>query len=207
MSTSLNVGSATSAELLSFYNAHSGLGQLKRFADRKAAEKRVTALLAERQFNVPTPLPEVRAKDARYIRDFGVAHCPSCRTHLSNGVGQDRQEVNGRIIHHKRLEFQCLGCGEEFGPLVGTTYAFARSCKPPAPVNPRPAMSESIKLNREIKHEESGTIYGNANQVYKAGLVSSSQCDRLSALLYGAAKRGDRTLQVVINGHTFHLAA
>lgn len=199
----LNVGSATGAELLSFYNAHSGIATVKRFADRRSAEKRVAALLAERQFNVPAPLPEVSGADASYIKDYGVAHCPSCLGHLSNGVGHDGQEVNGRFIRHARFQFACLGCGEEFGPLV-VRYTTVRNGKP---IIPRPAMTETLKLERRIVSLASGIVYKNANQVYKAGLVSSSQCDRLSALLYGAAKRGDRTLQVVINGNAFHLAA
>lgn len=47
MSSSFNVSSATAAELLTFFNAHTGGNPVKKFADRKTAERRVSALLAQ----------------------------------------------------------------------------------------------------------------------------------------------------------------
>lgn len=44
--------------------------------------------------------------------------CPCCGIHLENGVGTHGQEVNGRIIKHDAFEYECLACGEEFGPAV-----------------------------------------------------------------------------------------
>lgn len=41
----INVTKATSAELVAYYNAHSGKSPIKKFADRKTAEKRVSLLL------------------------------------------------------------------------------------------------------------------------------------------------------------------
>jgi hypothetical protein len=205
MSTpAINVKSATAAELLAFYNAHSGRESVKRFADRRSAEKRVTALLAERQFNVPAPLPEVSEEDAFYVSNYGVAHCPGCGVHLSNGVGHDGQEVNNKRVRHERFQFECLGCGVEFGPAVASRAKATKSSKTVA--GPRPAMVESLKLDRRIVHIDTGVIYKNANRVYKAGLVSSAQGDRLSAVLYRAAKAGNRHEHVIINNSTFCLA-
>lgn len=48
----------------------------------------------------------------------GLTHCPSCGIHLSNGIGEDKQEVNGKIIRHDTHQFACLGCGAEFGPAI-----------------------------------------------------------------------------------------
>jgi hypothetical protein len=201
----LNVGSVTMAELLSFYNTHSGLAAVKRFSDRRNAEKRVRALLAERQFNVPLPLPEVSEQDKSNIHHYGVSHCPSCNIGLDNGVGHDGQDANGKKIHHKQFEYMCLACESEFGPLVRRkTYSIVRNGKP---VGVRPAMVESLKLDRRIESISSGIIYKNANQVFQAGLVSSSQGDRLSAVLYSAAKKGDRSLVITVNGKEFRLAA
>ena len=203
MSTlAINVKSATAAELLAFYNAHSGREAVKRFADRRAAEKRVHALLAERQFNTPKPLPEVSALDAEYIASYGISHCPSCGIHLDNGVGHDGQDVNGKVIRHKHFEYECLGCNTEFGPLVRRARPVASGAK----VGPRPAMVESLKLDRRIVHIDTGVVYKNANCVYKAGLVSSAQGDRLSSVLYRAAKAGNRQEHVVVNNSTFRLA-
>ncbi len=40
----IDVTKATAAELVAYYNAHSGKSPIKKFADRKTAEKRVVAL-------------------------------------------------------------------------------------------------------------------------------------------------------------------
>jgi hypothetical protein len=45
MSKGINTSAATTAELLAFFNAHSGK-PVKKFADRKTAERRVNELLA-----------------------------------------------------------------------------------------------------------------------------------------------------------------
>jgi len=130
-----------------------------------------------------------------------LTRCPHCGTHLSNGVGEHLQEVNGTEIKHDHFQYACLGCGAEFGPAIAK-YIFMHNGKP---VTPRPAMVASLKLDRRIVSLESGIVYKNACQVWKADLVSSSQCDRLSALLYGAAKRGEFPT-VEVNGHEFKLA-
>jgi hypothetical protein len=67
-------------------------------------------------------------------------------------------------------------------------------------------MVTSLKLDRRIVHTDTGTTYANACQVWKAGLVSASQGDRLSSVLYTAAKNNDR-VTTVVNGHTFRLFA
>lgn len=46
MKTSINVSTATSAELLAFYNAHAPKA-IRKFADRKTAEHRVSALIPD----------------------------------------------------------------------------------------------------------------------------------------------------------------
>lgn len=52
--------------------------------------------------------------DAQLMKDYGVTCCPSCGVHLSNGVGYDGDEVNGKTIRYTH-EFACLGCGHSFG--------------------------------------------------------------------------------------------
>jgi len=44
----IDVTKATSAELVAYYNAHSGKSPIKKFADRKTAEKRVAALVPKK---------------------------------------------------------------------------------------------------------------------------------------------------------------
>lgn len=139
------------------------------------------------------------AESAHHVPGF--SHCPHCEVDLANGVGEHMQEVNGTRIKHERFQYECLGCGEEFGPEIATPAT--RTVKT---MGPRPAMVESLKLDRRITHVDTGTEYKNACQVWRAGLVSASQGDRLSALLYGAAKHG-QFLTVTVNGHTFRLTA
>ena len=132
----------------------------------------------------------------------GMTHCPSCGVHLSNGVGEHNQEVNGKLVKHTHFEFECLGCGVEFGPALPSVKKVAAN-----KVGPRPAMVQSLKIDRRIVDLLTGEEYANACQVWKAGLVSAAQGDRLSAVLYGAFKKtGKRDATIAINGHTFRLA-
>jgi RNase P subunit RPR2 len=182
MTSQINVSVATIPELLAFYNAHSGREAIKRFSDRKVAERRVTGLLAERQFNLPQPLQKE-----------GV--CPNCgSTDLFNG-----HAPRGMVIDEEYV-VGCHACGWSYD------YRKGSANKTRTPAGPRPAMRQSLKLDRRITHLGSGAIYNNACQVWKAGLVSASQGDRLSALLYGAAKRGEFPA-VTVNGHDFKLTA
>lgn len=43
----IDVAKASTAELVNYYNAHSGKSPIKKFADRKTAEKRVSALIGK----------------------------------------------------------------------------------------------------------------------------------------------------------------
>lgn len=55
----LNVSTATTAELVAFYNEHNADKPVKKFADRKTAERRVSALLA-----TVKPVRKVAAKSS-----------------------------------------------------------------------------------------------------------------------------------------------
>ena len=231
----INITTATSAELLVFFNANTGGAQVKKFADRKTAERRVSALVAEMAeeyalemepnhepaaYIEHAPLAPIDAEvvtaeepvitDLNTMREeashpygytvHGHDNCPHCGIHLSNGVGEDGQEVNGKAIKHDAFQYECLGCGAEFGPAV------VRKSTPVSTGVLRPAMAASLKIDRQIVEVSTGVVYANACQVWKAGLVSASQGDRLSAVLYGAAKAGNRLMSVTVNGHVFALA-
>lgn len=70
----------------------------------------------------------------------------------------------------------------------------------------RPTMKTSLKLDRSIRHVDTGDVWLNAHQMWVANpdWMTSSQQDRLTARLYAAAKRGEREL-VTVNGRTFEL--
>lgn len=203
----MNLKTATARELVAYYNAHSGRPPVKKFQDRATAERRCIEVKTQRPVIDPVETPilalivaEARATVHGYD-EHGQSHCPNCGVSLSNGVGEHLQEVNGTRVKHERYKYECLGCGEEFGPEISRRVA--RVVKP---VGPRPAMAESLKLDRRILHVESGTVYANACRVWRAGLVTASQGDRLSAVLYSAAKRAEFPT-LTVNGQNFCLAA
>lgn len=104
----MNVKTATTAELVAFYNEKSGKPVIKKFQDRATAEKRVQALL-------DTLAVEADSMESdELIRKYGFAHCPKCDCHLSNGVIHDGDECNGKIIRLSH-EFECMACGHGFG--------------------------------------------------------------------------------------------
>jgi hypothetical protein len=198
----LNVRTASAAELLAFYNQHAGK-PVRRFADRPTAERRCRELAATLTFlstQAPTEQPEMLNKPYR------VGVCPKCGAHEDITCGQVRTLRNGLQEVINEHEAFCHPCGHEFNYATGEpvkrrkrTHALTRTA-------PRPVMRESLKLDRRIRHLDTNTVYANACRVWKAGLVSSSQGDRLSAFLYAAAKRNEFPVANV-NEHRFQLAA
>lgn len=197
-----NVATATTAELLAFFNANTGGAQVKKFADRKTAERRVLALIAEiAEEQAETAAPEVAEPVVaetpivdKFIPSYNHTVCPKCgSSEIYNGRAD-----NGIVVGEDEIA-GCHTCDwvqddrKAQKPAVSTGKA-------------RPAMAESLKLDRRITHVETGTVYENACRVWKAGLVSASQGDRLSATLYSAAKKGDY-VSLTVNGHTFTLTA
>lgn len=235
--TAINVTLATTAELVAFYNANTGGAQVKKFADRKTAERRVNLLIEEMiqdsdlealndyskgasqvladeigseepaQAEISESNQDLPADYAPLVAPVGSnltheAHdylCPHCGVDLNNGVGEHLQEVNGKPVKHDKYQFECLACGGEFGPVIKPAKVSVSTGKT------RIEMAKSLKLDRAIQEATTGHVYANACQVWKSGLVSSSQCDRLSATLYGAAKQGNRLMSVTVNGHVFTL--
>lgn len=134
------------------------------------------------------------AEEALDQRVPGFSHCPSCNVHLSNGVGEDGQEVNGKIIHHKAKQYECLGCGEEFGPdLMREGDRLANATMEPA--GPRPRLSTCEKPTKRVWHiadsmpkasrkeviEEcvrQGIAYGTSRTQYQAWFKASQEAMR-----------------------------
>jgi predicted RNA-binding Zn-ribbon protein involved in translation (DUF1610 family) len=225
----MNVSTATTAELLAFFNANTGGAQVKKFADRKTAERRVTLLIEEmaeegdvvygfpaaesaaeapkgwteedeqiaaelEEFDhSPTRGDVEPTAPATFIPSYNHKVCPKCgSTEIYNGTTK-----GGKVVHEDKIA-GCHSCDWEQDD---------RYVRPSGkPIASRPAMSASMKLDRQIVSVATGIVYKNACQVWKAGLVSASQGDRLSATLYGAAKAGNRLMSITLNGHVFALA-
>jgi len=212
MSTNtLNVSLATTAELLAFFNANTSGAAVKKFSDRKTAERRVNALVAEMS-QVDEVVEEhadrmtvAADRDVAFVTGFSVhghLNCPHCGTHLENGVGTHLQEVNGVEIQHDKFEFACLACGEEFGP------AITKTARKNLDKLTRPQMQASLKLDRTIQCVETKETWKNAFRMWKehADWMTSAQVDRLTRVLYTAAKQPNPVAaNVTINGRTFKL--
>lgn len=99
----MNVFTATTAELVAFYNLHAAK-PVNRFADRKTAERRVAALVAA----VPAAAL-VAAPASAYV----VGTCPKCGASRDITCGT---VVESRGLQHvtKEHEALCHSCGHEF---------------------------------------------------------------------------------------------
>ena len=109
----INIATATTKELVEFYNAHSDKAVTK-FADRKTAEKRV-ALLIEA---MPKTAPASEEDLGSVVADCGHSHCPECGIHLSNGVMDFDFAVEATGSKAKAgmtKQWSCMGCDAEWG--------------------------------------------------------------------------------------------
>lgn len=111
------IKTAKTAELVAFYNAHADK-KVSKFQDRATAERRVAELVASLADVAPVKATigstDQSGDDVHGFAQHGRTHCPHCGIHLSNGVGTDGDEVNGKIIRQP-YQFECLACGEGFG--------------------------------------------------------------------------------------------
>jgi hypothetical protein len=141
-----SISDMTTVELVAEYNTATGKS-IKKFSSRAAGEKQVGALrdfakanagrrdpAADRrgsakhdevndQFAAELLKTAAKGKVSEVVRPHGFeVHgqqvCPSCGIDLNNGVGEHKQEVNGKEVKHDDFEFSCLGCGAEFGPAI-----------------------------------------------------------------------------------------
>lgn len=103
----IDIKTATTAELVAFYNDHAEK-PVKKFADRKTAERRVAALIET--------LPS--AYEQELINQYGTCTCPHCGVGLDNGVTTNDAQRYDNLPLLEKYEYMCLGCGEEFGPLI-----------------------------------------------------------------------------------------
>lgn len=93
--------------------------------DAKAAENLVGKIVSQKEvsFEIEAELieaEEIEAEEAKPtgFEEHGLTHCPVCGTHLSNGVGEHGQEVNGKPVKHAEFKYCCLACEAEFGPAI-----------------------------------------------------------------------------------------
>jgi len=108
------ISSAKTAELVAFYNDHSGKAPINKFADRKTAERRVLALIEFAIAGIAATTAAISARaPAATPRDRNT--CPSC------GAKQDQTPagLEGTAAEHRNL---CHHCGTEYFPETGKIY-------------------------------------------------------------------------------------
>lgn len=137
----MNVSTATTAELLAFYNNHADK-RVARFSDRKTAERRVNALIAAMPAVTRVLLGVAPAPATGYV----VGTCPKC------GATQDitcGHVVESRGLQHVVDEHHatCHGCGHEFNYDTG---AAIRARKAPASGKDRSAAIAASWKNGEV---------------------------------------------------------
>lgn len=105
----INIATATTKELVDFYNKHSDKPVTK-FADRKTAEKRVYLLVES--------MPVAVDGDDFIKSQCGHSHCPECGIHLSNGLMDFDSAVDAAGSKAKAgmtKQWSCMACDAEWG--------------------------------------------------------------------------------------------
>jgi hypothetical protein len=189
----MNISTATTAELVAFYNANVPADkQIKKFADRATAEKRVQPIADQLARESAADDREIAAWDAGSATpeapehdeaqeaavqssvygfdEHGLYDCPHCDIHLSNGVSQHGDDVNGKPLRHDTHQFECLGCGGGFGALIKRAAAsdtrsagIAASWAVPAVAEKRKARTGNIEVR-----QHNGQLVGNYRSVAHA---------------------------------------
>ena len=118
--TKIDITTASTADLLAFFNAHSGAAPVKRFSDRKTAERRVAALIATTTPAEPAPARRPRAiiKFVQAYAENGSPVCPACGGTEDVTTGEVR-ELHGKQ-HIINDHIACHhGCGHEWNTRTG----------------------------------------------------------------------------------------
>jgi hypothetical protein len=164
-------GAFTTAELIAFYNERvSAEKQVKRFSDRATAIKRCTDLLESMAVSVESE------------------ECPHCGVHLSNGVIEAGGETADGEMIRLELQFECMACGEEFGPAAHPDFRPKKSRSSSTAHSEGVARSwedDVVRAKRRARHavEVDGIRHGSVNKAFIALGLPSKECIAFRAIL------------------------
>ena len=218
MSHSINVETASSKELVAFYNEHAhdlGKKTVTKFTDRATAQLRVRQMVEDlnaEEVETQTPAqpstiamtlglaPMPYANEGMKVEEAVEPTCPRCgSTELYSGHGKS---IGGGMITVVDEDYitGCHVCGHE----VDSRDTAKREVVSTGEA--REAMKSSLKLDRTITCITTQETWGNAFQMWKqhTDWMTSAQQDNLTTKLYKAAKQGQK-IQVTINDRTFEL--
>jgi len=164
------VAKASTADLLAFFNANTGGAQVKKFADRKTAERRVKALIEEMIADGDLqPQEETQVSEDKKF-NYTVDGCPHCHsTEDQTYAGEEGTAAEERnLCHH---------CGTEYWRETGEIYkAPAKSATRSAAIakswdNDEIAKARAARDNVSV--EGYGTFRSVASAFKKIGLPIS----------------------------------
>lgn len=201
----MNVSTASTAELVALYNevaAELAKQPVNRFSDRKTAERRVAAIIAERDAanamalgTTEAPKAEApKAEAAKYV----VGTCPNCGAteDITCGTVIERHGKQEVVREH---EAHCHGCGHEFN------YDNGKPLKAKKPSVDRSAAiaatwtNAEVRAARAMRHAVTVIGRGNFDSVAKAFAALNLPSNKIIRTR-AALVRGER---VVIEGHEF----
>ena len=123
----MNITTATTAELVAFYNAHSTT-PVKRFSDRKTAERRVAALLAsdQQQNLVKVTAQEISAIARRAMAEDNAheLRCPLCGDTDNLTTGEVKILRGKQHVVNEHIA-DCHMCGHEWNTETGRAVRHA----------------------------------------------------------------------------------
>ena len=107
----------TAAQLLAAYNtaaATCGKPAVKRFSDRKTAERRTAEMIAAAAALVTAQAQAPKSAAANYVR----GQCPKCGSTTDITCGQAKDRKSGQVVVNEH-QAQCHSCGHEFNYETG----------------------------------------------------------------------------------------
>ena len=135
------------------------------FAAMEAAEVQQAGALFEAEEIAEVETVILTEDDKELVERYGHANCPHCGINLFNGVGFNGDVVNGTKIKHEQFEFECLGCGEEFGAPIKKQ----RTSKASANYQPFVAREERNGAKRPAKPGLCLSVWLALDDIYKMG--------------------------------------
>jgi len=181
------IETATLKDLVAFYNFHNADKQIKAFASKAKGVERVSALLEMLVDNY---------EQCPHCLDFADASTYGADATIT-AAGEEGTAAGNRM--------ECHSCGTIYSR-GGAVYTGGKGGAVAGRTNPTFAktMSESLKLDRTVECIETGEVFKNCFRIFREGHMSNAQSDRLSHILYTAAKQGVR-MEQEMNGKTYRL--
>ena len=190
-----------SKSLLAFYNANTAGNQIKKFADRKTAERRC-ALLAEELEAEGFTVYEIDS--AMLVGTELIKRVESDDEGVATPVAKQVAEIS---ITTTTEQAYVEHLAAELDTTVEDAQIKISSSTSGNKRGPVPAIAESMKLDRRTVCLETGEEWSNAGKIWTThgtDWMTYAQHDKLTKTLYSAAKAGSPVTSVV-NGRSFRL--